>query len=69
MTIRQAFSRRGFNSGFNNARFSTAESRISRLMVNNIISGEQLTRMEKLSMCFSRNDVTVQQQSGSLKGY
>jgi len=39
----------------------------SRLMVGNITSGEQLIKMEKLLMCFSKNDEMVQQQSGSLK--
>ncbi len=41
----------------------------SRLMVSNTTSGGRLTRMVRLLMCISKNDVTVQQQSVSLKDY
>ncbi len=54
---------KGYGDTFSLTRFS------SRLMVSNITSGEQLIKMEKLLMCFSRNDEMVRQQSGSLKGY
>ncbi len=41
----------------------------SRSMESNIIFGQLLTRMVKLSMSFYKNDVTERPQSVSLNGY
>ena len=50
-------------------KFNLSHRDIEDLMANNIISGEQLTRMVKSLMYFSKNDEMALQQAVSLKDY